>query len=501
MMKSKFRIFPVLISVLFLWGCTVSPKPMSVEEFKARANEDLASLFKDQEPISGPLTLYEAMARAIKYNLNYRLKLMEEALSNRQLDVFKYDLLPEVAASAGYRTRSNRNASSSQSLQSGQQSLEPSISEERDIRTAGVTMTWNILDFGVSYVRARQQADQVLIAEEKRRKVIQNIIQDVNYAYWSAVGSERLIKEMTGLMTEASSALERSRMIEENGLRPKGEVLAFQRELLENVRVLWDMVQRLKQTKKELAVLVNISPGLSFTLAEPDWNSVSVPAFATPVEQLEQLALTFRPELRQMDYTVRISALDVRRAMLQMLPGIELNFGYDYNSNDFLVNNSWASAGSLISWNVMNLFTGPASMRLAKTQGQVDRLQRQALSMAVLAQVHLAVQQFGLAKKTYGVSRDLDRVYTGIHDQVQAGVFAGGENELETIRSATNALVATIRHRQAYADLQNAVGRIHHSIGADLLPGQVEALDVGSLADALKTRFAQWQEKLGRPDA
>jgi outer membrane protein TolC len=462
---------------------------MSSEQIHARATADLATLFKDQEPVEKPLTLYQAMARAIKYNLNYRLKIMEQALSNRQLDVLRYDLLPAVTASAGYRTRSNASGSTSQSLLTGRESLEPSTSEERDIRTAGITMTWNVLDFGVSYVRAKQQADQVMIAEEKRRKVIQNIIQDVNYAYWSAVSSERLIKDMTALMKDAQSALDRSRIIETQGLRPQGETLVFQREILENIRILWDLVQRLEQTKKELAALININPGLSFTLAEPDWQTLSVPVFNMPIDALERLAMETRPELREMDYTHRISVLEVRKAMLKMLPGIELNFGYHYNSNDFLFNNTWNAAGSLISWNILNIFSGPSSIRLAKTQGRVAQLQRQALSMAVLAQVHLALQRFGLAEKTYGVTRELDDVYGRIHEQTKAGVTAGGENELTLIRSATNAMVATIRSHQAYADLQNAMGRIYNSIGTDLLFEQVEVLDVDILVYVLEKSF------------
>ena len=48
-------------------------------------------------------------------------------------------------------------------------------------------MSWNLLDFGVSYYRARQQADQVLIAEERKRKVVQNILADTRNAYWRAL--------------------------------------------------------------------------------------------------------------------------------------------------------------------------------------------------------------------------------------------------------------------------------------------------------------------------
>lgn len=47
----------------------------------AEADGDRAEMFGDQEPLLHPLTLHEALARALRYNLDGRVKLIEEALS------------------------------------------------------------------------------------------------------------------------------------------------------------------------------------------------------------------------------------------------------------------------------------------------------------------------------------------------------------------------------------------------------------------------------------
>ena len=60
-----------------------------------------------------------------------------------------------------------------------EESLRPSTSQERERTLANLNFSWNALDFGVSYYRAQQKADQVLMAEERRRKVVQNVLQDV----------------------------------------------------------------------------------------------------------------------------------------------------------------------------------------------------------------------------------------------------------------------------------------------------------------------------------
>jgi len=104
------------------------------------------------------------MARALKYNLDFRVGVMEEALAQRQLDLSRFDLLPELVLESGYAGRDKFNGASSRSLITGQQSVETSTSSDRDIISARLGLTWNVLDFGLSYVRAQQQADRVMIA-------------------------------------------------------------------------------------------------------------------------------------------------------------------------------------------------------------------------------------------------------------------------------------------------------------------------------------------------
>jgi outer membrane protein TolC len=105
---------------------------------------------------------------------------------------------------------------------------------------------------------------------------------------------------------------------------------------------------------------------------------------------LEETALVSRPELREQDYQVRINAAETRKTLLRMLPGIELSAGGHYDSNSFLVNNSWADVGVKATWNLFNLMSGPAAHSAAKANEQVGELQRQAMSLAIMAQLYVA---------------------------------------------------------------------------------------------------------------
>ncbi len=501
--KNLFRVILVAAVLVLFAGCAVVPKPFTSQEVDERADEDIREMFKNQEPIDKPVTLYEAMARAIKYNLDHRLKLMEEALATNQLDVSKFDLLPRLSGKAGYSKRNNEQGSSSIALtgpNAGTESLVMSTSRERRSRSASIDVVWNVLDFGVSYIRAKQQADQILIIEERRRKVIQNILQEVRYAYWRAASAEYLIDDMLKLLNRSREALERSRQIEGQRLKTPRGALEYQKALLENIRLLWSLIQKLKPAKSELASLININPGTSFKIAQPEWgNGNDLPMFNIPVEELERIAMVNRPEILENDYKHRISTLEIKKSFLNMLPGLELEAGYSHDSNKYLYNNDWLEAGTNVAWNIFDgLLTGPANIKAAKSKVEVDVMGRRALSMAILAQVHLAYQRYHLIKEEYSVSKQLNEINEQLQSHSSREKEAGSVHEMTLIHDATNALLARMRDHMGYADLQNAAGKIYTTLGVDIMPGEVDSLDIGALSAEIKNAFIKQKSNFER---
>ncbi len=173
-------------AAFILAGCAINPEPMTDAAREDQAAADRQAMFAGQDPLTRPLTLKDAFRRALAYNLDARVKVMEEALAQNDLDLSRYDLLPKAYFSAANTDRSNVDASSSRSVETGAVTVPPSTSTDRDVRTAQLNLSWNVLDFGVSYLNARQQANRVLVADEERRKVVESLLQDVRRAYWRA---------------------------------------------------------------------------------------------------------------------------------------------------------------------------------------------------------------------------------------------------------------------------------------------------------------------------
>jgi outer membrane protein TolC len=422
-----------LCALLLSAGCALSPEPVTPEERAALISADRGNLFRDQEPVTGPITLEEAMARAIKYNLDQRLTVMEQALQNRQLDLSRYDMLPKLVAGAGATARSNENLSISENTRTGVKSTDPSISQDQERVTTDLTVSWNVLDFGVSYYQARQQADRSLIAGERRRRVIHSVIQQVRAAYWQAVSGERIQAQLAPVLEEARQALADAQAVERQRLRPLPDILRYQKSLLEIMRQLETVEQDLAIAKAQLRALMNLPPGKDFTLALPAGFNRGIPQVTLGLEEMESLALTGRPELREEQYQKRISAAEVRKSILRLLPGLTFSGGANYDSNSYLVNNAWAEAGLRVSWNLMTILSAPATLNLVEAQQELGEARRLALSMATLTQVHVGYQQYQRARRNFEQADLLDSIEQRLYQNIRQAQAGQTQTDLERV--------------------------------------------------------------------
>ena len=488
-----FRI-TVACMPLVLAACgSVSPKPFSQAEIGERVSQDVASMYKDQEVIAAPIDFHEAAARALKYNLDYKLKLMETALSRSLHDVSTYEMLPRLVAGAGYSSRNNDSGGTSVLIEPPRSvSLNPSTSQERSHTMSNLSFSWNALDFGVSYLRAQQKADQVLMAEERRRKVIQNVLQDVRNSYWRAVGAQKLLPRVEGLLERVNTALERAKAIEKQGIMPQAQVLGYQRALLDAVSTLTLRRQDLELAKAELRALMSVEPGVEFTLAEQ--NELALPRVSVDVEKLERLALEKRPEIMEEWYRKRVTENDIKAAKVLLWPNISLDAGWQYDSNKYLYNSTWFDTGIRVSWNLLKLTQYPALKKAHQAQNDTDDMRRLALSMAVLTQVRVGLQRYNLSLQELKFSEESLGVDKRLLNYAQAAAKSQFDSELEVIRTEARALLGEYQRYAAYSNAQAAWGRVYNSVGLDILPETVEGHDVKTLAVAMKDTMTQWQQ-------
>ncbi len=483
----RARVLWIVLLSGVIAGCAVHPKRIDDDKNRARAADLLQRFTANQEPVTKPIDLYEAMARAVKYNLDYRVEMMEQALRVKDLDLKRMDMLPRLVASLDYSSRNNDSGGSSRSLLTGRTSLEPSTSSDRNVLATDMTLSWDVLDFGLSYVRAQQSADDVMIAEERKRKVLIRIIEDVRSAYWRSVSAERLLAKAGQLDRATQEALRSARaQVQGQQVAPLAP-LTYQREVLLIKRETESLVREIAVAKQQLGALMNLPPDAQYTVVLPPRNQVWLPiAMSTP--DMMRVAIENRPELREVAYQLRTNSRESTAALLRGLPNLKLFMGANWSDNSFLYNDRWLSAGARASWDVLNVFRLPADRQKVKAQDALLDQRSLALTTAVGVQVSVARARYEYLLRELDTATDMLQVQQLIMGQIQAGFQAEKLSRQTLLREQLNTVVSEVRYDTAVADLQNAFANLYSSIGVDPIDVSMSSHDsVDILAEKLRS--------------
>ncbi|MGE0854472.1 MAG: TolC family protein [Hyphomicrobiaceae bacterium] len=452
-----------------LSGCAVTPVELSSAEMSMAADGSLSTIAAGQEPIAGAIDLYEAMARALKYNLDHQVELAEQAVRERELRLAHYSLLPSVVAGSGYAARNEILASSSRNASTGLESLATSTSQDRRLRDADIAFGWNVLDFGLSYVRARQAADHVLIQNELRRKVALRLLEDVRAAFWRAVSAQRLLSKLHRVEMQAREVEREARRMARDQQTSQITALTYEREIVEIQRTIGEITRELNTAKAELGALMNVPPFAVFSVRGGSPVLPRLPR-ADPRE-LVHLAVMNRPELREVEYRLRINEHEAHAALLELLPGVQLIAGANWDSNSFLLYNNWMNWGAKASWNLLKVFSYPARRSLVEEQEALLVTKARAVTMAIMTQVYVSRIRYAHAQKEHGIAVKYRNVQNDLLQQIRKEASAGRVARQTLVREELNTVVAEAKLDIAYATLQSAYANVETSIGIDPIDG------------------------------
>lgn len=489
----KKSALAILVSLSISACTTIDPQQIPEQSLAEQGRADKAAAVSNVEPISGMLTIEQAMARALKYNLDRRTRLMEEAMAFRQLDVSHYDMLPKLLAQSGYTWRDNDKISLSRNSDTGALSPSQFVSEERTHTLSSLGVSWNLLDLGVGYYNTRQQADRVLIAAEKRRKAMHVLMQDVRTAFWRAASAQKLRDEVRNTLVLAEQALADSRKAEAERLRNPLDALRYQRQVLENLRLLEAIDQELSTAEIELAALINAPLVQPLKLAEPDFRANRA-ALDIPVERMEETAMVANADVREQHYNARIAREETRKTLVRLFPNLSFNYSTNYDTDDYLVNSDWNEAGLQLSFNLFNLFTGPAQLQLAEAGVHLADQRRIAVQMATVAQTHLARQHMTNALRQFERADAIWETDQRITKHMENRQVSQMQSQLEMVANQTTAILSLLRRYQALAQVQAAEARLQSTLGLEPQIGSVDAMPLAELTRNIIRSQNSWSD-------
>ncbi len=475
-----------------LAGCALAPDPITPEEHYQRARDDQSVLEASYLPVKGPLTIEEAIARALKYNYDAQLAKTEVSLQERQLDLALSQMLPRIAANAGYNWRNNDNAAASVSERTKIQSLEPSFSEEPGHRTADIQFSWNLLDIGVSYFQAKQQGYRAFVAVERRRKVLDGIVKEVEGTYWKAMAADKLIPPIEDALARAERVLEASRQAHKDELQAPLVALDFQQSMLQVIGQLRRMRNELRSARVQLATLVNAPPSTELA-TEPVEDPMQIPKVVLDRSQLEALGLALRPELREEAYQEKISRQDIYKEMIKMMPAIGILGSLNYDSNKYLTNNTWGELGVRATVNLVGIIQGPQAIKMARASVDVAHARRLALSVAVLTQVNMGFQNYLNSLDNLEAAARIQKVQQQIATASNNASIAQAQSDAERVRRTLTAMIAEMERYRAIVDLHTTLANLYTAVGIDIVPPSADFNDLDALTVQVKQSIADWE--------
>ncbi len=415
-------------------------------------------------PPPSPLSPEQAVCYALQHNLDSRVAQLEAAYQNENLAAAGRRLLPSLTGRYAFDHTSRPAARWSQSVTTGEESLGSSFSSQRDTSRSDVGLLWSLLDFGVGYLKARQQAERVHSALLHHDRVRQQVALETLSAYWRAAFTAGVASDAEALRKELESHAEGIRDAVDMRILSGAEGARRELAVYSGLAEIEQWTRAAVAAKLELARVMGC--GGDFRLREFPNEAPGLPAGAPddPVA-LQEAALRRRPELYQADAQERIALDDARMALLQMAPNASLSFSLYDDPDKFLEYNNWMTAGARASWNLFAIPARLSERRAARLQGDVARERGLALAAAVMAQVGIAWSDWRLAhehaESLYRRAGARGRLVAALAAGEEGGQASAGEVLQERVRLLSECAAAM----RAGAEVMIAGARLANAAG------------------------------------
>ncbi len=425
--------------------------------------QELSYLFSEP-PCKNRLTLDDVIELVVSRNLDIIVKEQEIAIQCETATSAMLKMLPALRLNAEYYNRNNNTGSSSFSLDPKVPPAPPSVSLDSSWRKNDESDVWNVLDFGLAYYRSRQETNRAVILSMEYERAEQNLILEATRAYWKAIGAKRAMDKAGEIMKAANQQKQDIDKQMNAKVIPEIQGLRNQNQLITINLQLQSYEKDYHTAMADLARLMAFPPCCSFELEEPTSLTTDVPI--CDICLLEEQALKNRPELYGKDAEEFIWADEARMALLQMLPGAELYNGRYDDSNSFLVNQSWLAIGIRATWNLLAIPQLLHAKKAAEERTDLMFLNRLALSIGVMTQVHLAWFVFTDNREQFLMAYDLWQVNERLLRTARKEEEAGKLHEADILRYEAETLISEINAMRAYGEMQASLELLNNSIGA-----------------------------------
>lgn len=429
-----------------------------------RVDIDMQNMFvSTPRKIEKPIDMYMAMSLALKYNYTRRLISYEDSIIRAGMS--PVNRLPEIVSNAGYINDTNSS------------DLNP------DLKVA-----WNLLDLSLVYCQSQNNDYKASVAYEETRKVIHNILQETRTLYWKTLTAQKLlpvIDDMIEFMTlEVDDMNSTAKQLDAKGQSVGVNNLVKKREYMEAIKKLSTQKRDLETAQTRLATLMGLHPSTEFKLVGSEYGNFDLPRIRNSLADLEWLAMTNRPELREHDLATSAERLNLVIKDFRD-PGLK-----KYKTDPEFYNRLWSKQARELGISVFEDLSNPNAI-------DMENLRRQRMTSIILSQVYVAWAHYMSAVEDYQINMEIATTSENIAEDF---TITDGSKAQKSQLEAARAIEDEVKAFKAYADLQDSLGNLYATIGLDALPYFMLDEKPSKIALYLRKSMENWGEGNFLPD-
>jgi len=313
-------------------------------------------------------------------------------------------------------------------------------------------LSWLIFDFGGRKAALDEAREALIAADWSHNSAIQNIIFEVEKAYYHYVTAKVLLEAQQATFKEAQTNMEASKDRHQAGVATIADVLQAKTAMAQAKLLLESLQGQIQTTRGALATAMGLPANSSYDIVIPK-KEIPLKETLEKVDAYLARAEKQRPDLAVARAQARKAGANVRKVAAQAYPSINgtANWGNTYYGTTALYKDNYSGA-LLFS---VPLFTG-FSQRHNVEQARADEETAQArlnrLEQQVVLEVWTSYYNLRTAEQRVRTSKDLLKSATESY-QVALGRYKAGVGSILDLLSAQSALEdARAQRVQADAD-------------------------------------------------
>lgn len=405
-----------------------------------------------------PLSLPELTEFALRNNPRTRQSWLAARASAAGVGIEKADQLPQISAAYAV-TRTQPISATTGTISPWQTRFGPSVS-----------LSYVLFDFGLRGYQIESSEYRLLAANLTHNRVLQDVIFQVEEAYYRLIGNDALVRVNSQSLNNAKTALEAAQKRRESGLATVADVYRAETQVAQSQLNLTRSSGELEKSRGQLASVVGLAVNVSIAV-QPLQQPPQITEMTTGISELLEKAKASRPDLVAAEAQVRAAEANAKAVARAGLPSIEVNGGGGHTLfNDNRASASNYSIGLALRIPIFTGFRDTYSTRQAQVQAETAAANRDVLFRQAEVEVWQGYYDLNTATSSISSTQAQVRSAEQTSQATLARYQSGFGSILDLITAQQDESNARVQQIQSYLDWFTTLARLQVAVGAsDLL--------------------------------